>query len=249
MENVPDLEFKRMLEGLAGGSVDEELLRIALTHASASNEREGVQCNERLEFLGDAVIELVVSEWIYRLYPTATEGELTRLRARMVCGDQLAEAAVALGIGPQLLLGKGEEARGGRNNNSILSAAFEAVVGAVFLTLGYEHAAEFVRQVLISPDRVRSTWVADPKSLLQQHVQSKGDTVAYRVLSVTGPPHEREFTVIAVSGRGMVLGQGKGRSKKQAEQRAAEDALRKVGLNGGSKGPDQLRNATQDCGI
>ncbi|MGB9866804.1 MAG: ribonuclease III [Bacillota bacterium] len=223
-------EFKQELERLAGGELDEELLRTALTHSSASNEVQGLPCNERLEFLGDAVLELAVSEWIFRLYPEASEGELTRLRARMVCGEQLAEAAAALGIGSQLLLGKGEEVRGGRNNKSILGSAFEAVVGAVFLSLGYEHASQFVRRVLVSPEKVKLGRLNDPKSLLQQLLQAAGDSVSYKVVSTFGPPHQTEFMVAAVSSKGIVLGEGKGRSKKQAEQRAAEDALRKGNL-------------------
>lgn len=231
-------EFLGRLERMVGGKLNDKLIRQALTHPSAANEGESRVSNQRLEFLGDAVLDLAVGEWEYQLFPEADEGWLTRLRASIVCGTELAEVALALGVDRCLILGKGEEARGGRKKRSILSAALEALVGALFLELGYARTSEFVRKVIRSPEEAAKGRVSDFKSDLQEKLQAKGSSVVYRVEDVLGAPHERRFRVVALVDGG-VVGFGEGTSKKEAQQKAAEDALkhlREMELN--SKGAD-----------
>lgn len=201
------------------------LLRQALTHRSQSEiARHGD--NERLEFLGDSILGMLVNEYLYLAYPSATEGELTRMKANVVSEPSLAEAARRLGLGPLVDLARGEEAGGGRDRPSILSDAFEAVLGAVYLARGIEAARDFVRTHLITAtDPLRER---DHKSVLQELMQeTRRSTPAYRIVETVGPAHEREF-VAEVRLDNELLGTGRGRSKKLAEQAAALAALETV---------------------
>jgi len=181
-----------------------------------------------LEFLGDAVLGLVISEHIYRCFPAAPEGELARLRSVVVSEPSLAEKARELKLGDYLLVSRGEAQAGGRNLDSLLSDALEAVIGAMYLTLDYETCREFILRML--GDAVQSIWQSrnfvDPKSALQEKVQQYGtDVPVYLVCDERGPDHDKTFHVI-VQWQGRILGEGQGKTKKDAEQAAARSALK-----------------------
>lgn len=198
------------------------LVRQALTHRSFA---EGLPSpdNERLEFLGDSVLGMVVSDRLFADTPTATEGELTRSRASYVNRTSLATAARRLNLGPLLRLSAGEESSGGRDRDSSLADAFEALLAAVYLTGGLAATTEFVRRHLLSEAPARPAW--DAKSRLQERLQaSRRITPTYRTVAETGQPHERQYQV-EVLAEGKVLGSGEGASKKSAEQLAAAEAL------------------------
>jgi len=208
-----------------------ELLHQALIHKSFANEQHlrGFD-NERLEFLGDAVLELVISEHTYRCFPTAPEGELARLRSVIVCEHTLAEKARGLNLGDYLLLGHGEDQAGGRDLDSLLSDALEAVIGAMYLELDYETCRTFILTIL--GDDVQDIWVTrdfvDPKSALQERVQRWGlDTPIYDVYGEYGPDHDKTFHV-AVKWQEEIVGKGRGKTKKDAEQAAARNALQRL---------------------
>lgn len=201
------------------------VLRQALTHRSQSEiARHGD--NERLEFLGDSILGMLVNEYLYLAYPSATEGELTRMKANVVSEPSLAEAARGMGLGAVIDLARGEETGGGRDRPSILSDAFEAVLAAVYLARGIGAARDFVRRHLIdATDPLRQR---DHKSVLQELMQEqRGSTPSYHILETVGPAHNREF-VAEVRLDGEPLGLGRGRSKKLAEQAAAHVALEAV---------------------
>jgi ribonuclease-3 len=201
------------------------LLRQALTHRSQS-EMAPHGDNERLEFLGDSILGMLVNEYLYLAYPSASEGELTRMKANVVSEPSLAEAARELGLGSLVDLARGEEAGGGRDRPSILSDAFEAVLGAVYLARGLPAAREFVRgHLLNATDPLRER---DHKSVLQELMQeTRRSTPSYHILETVGPAHEREF-IAEVRLDGQALATGRGRSKKLAEQAAALAALEAV---------------------
>ncbi|QQE81237.1 ribonuclease III [Alicyclobacillus sp. SO9] len=202
------------------------LLKQAFTHASYRNEhrRSHIQDNERLEFLGDAVLELIVSEHLYRTYPHLPEGEMTRLRAAMVCEPSLVHYAQNTGFGRYIRLGKGEERSGGRNRPALLADVFEAFIGALYLDQGFEAAEVFISESVI-PHFHEDPTLTDFKTRLQEFVQQQlGKELRYTVTEERGPAHAREFSV-EVSIGGKVMGEGAGRSKKEAEQRAASVAL------------------------
>ena len=222
------------LEAALGLSIsDPAPFQQALIHKSFLNEHGGQPADsyERLEFLGDAVVEVAVSAELFRRLPNLSEGELTKGRADLVCGESLAGVARRLGLGDLLLLGRGEEANGGRERDSILAASFEAVVAAVYLDGGFDHASAFVLKVMSEElDGIfkQGGPRENPKSRLQEHVQSLGmPTPRYRVVSVEGPDHNPMFTVEALVGE-EPAGEGKGRSRGDAERSAAEDALTKM---------------------
>jgi ribonuclease-3 len=213
---------------------DLHLLRQAFVHRSYLNENPeaSLVSNERLEFLGDAALGLVVAQRLYELFPTHGEGLLTELRAHLVRRDTLAHAAERLALGEQLLLGRGEEAAGGRRRPSNLAAVLEAVVGAILVDQGLPSADAFIMSALADDfEAVRSGVApADPKSRLQVLVQSRGkDLPEYRTLKAEGPEHARLFTV-EVYLDGEVLGVGQGKTKRQAEREAARRALEKLGV-------------------
>lgn len=201
---------------------DRGLLTTALCHSSYVNEHrlDRLACNERLEFLGDAVLELVSSEFLFAQYPKMPEGELTRLRASLVCEPTLALCARELGLGEYLSLGKGEELTGGRRRDSVTSDAMEAVIGAIYLDGGFANAKEFIMQFVLN-DIEHKKLFFDSKTIFQEMVQGnfEGD-ISYRLLGEEGPDHDKTFSVeVCIGDR--ALGQGKGRTKKAAEQMAA----------------------------
>ncbi|WP_075718658.1 ribonuclease III [Roseburia sp. 499] len=205
---------------------DEKLLRQALTHSSYANERHmgKLADNERLEFLGDAVLEIVSSEFLFHKYPKHPEGELTRLRASMVCEPTLAFCTRELELGKYLLLGKGEDMTGGRERKSILSDAMEAVIGAIYLDGGFASAKEFINRFILN-DIEHKQLFFDSKTILQEVVQAKEEgELSYRLIHEEGPDHDKKFVVEARIGE-VVYGQGTGRTKKSAEQEAAYHTL------------------------
>ena len=206
---------------------DPSLLETALTHSSYANEFS-CPSNERLEFLGDALLGCVISALLYEKYPLYTEGDLSKIRSRVVSGANFAKYAEMLGLGERIRLGKGEESTGGRDRESNNANAFEALIGALYLDAGYEKTFEVVSR-LFRDAIEEDDFPRDSKTQLQEVSQSVfGKTPEYRVLSEEGPQHERTFTV-EVRIPSDLTGTGKGRSKRQSEQSAARDALRKLG--------------------
>ena len=205
---------------------DRRLLEHALCHSSYANERhwDRLQNNERLEFLGDAVLELATSEFLYQNYPTMPEGEATRTRASIVCEQTLALCARDLGLGEWLRLGKGEELTGGRDRDSITSDAMEALLGAIYLDGGFANAKEFVHHFILN-DIEHKKLFYDSKTILQEQIQSETEEpIHYELVKEEGPDHNKRFTVNVVLGE-KVLGSGSGRTKKAAVQEAAYRAL------------------------
>lgn len=204
-----------------------QLLQNALTHSSYANERwhNSLLSNERLEFLGDSVLGMLVAEYLYKTFPDRPEGELTRMRADMVCEHTLAEIANKIGLGGHLMLGHGEERLGGRNRESILADATESVIAACFLDGGLEAAQQFVQKFVLVEVPVTRLNNVDYKTMLQELVQQKKNQVlTYALVGQSGPDHDKQFDV-AVSLNGAVVGMGSGRSKKRAEQMAAKAAV------------------------
>jgi len=207
------------------------LLQKAMTHASYVHE-EGLKAgesNERLEFLGDAVLEVCVSDLLYHRYPSHPEGKLTQRRAGLVCEPSLAKLARELEIGSALLMGVGTDQSGGRELDSILSDAMEALFGAVYLDGGFDAARELIHRLMSPLADTISGPPKDYKSVLQEILQKNTkETAVYSVVDASGPSHNKEFTA-AVSHQGKVLGIGRGHSKKDAEQKAAFEALKAKG--------------------
>ena len=201
------------------------LLRTALTHSSV----EGRENYERLEFLGDAVLELVVSDFLFRRLPDESEGQLTQMRARLVCEKSLSAYARKIGLGSHLILGNSEEHSGGREKNSILCDVTEAVIGAMYLDGGWEPAKHFVMGIVGELFRSgQAEQAVDSKSELQIELQKHGNVdLRYEEIKTEGPPHDRTFFVRAVLD-GRTIGEGSGKSKKHAEQAAAAEALKNL---------------------
>lgn len=213
------------IEGLLarlGVPLPPELAQLALTHSSYANEVGDGESNERLEFLGDAVLDLALADILYRRYPDRDEGELSKIRAVVVSRPVLAQAARGLGLGALLRLGKGEEGAGGRDRPSILAAALEALLGAVFLAYGYPRTRRLVVELLGNEiERYAAERSPDYKSLLQELGQRRfGSLPAYSLVEQEGPEHEKVFTVAVELGGSKAV--GRGRSKKEAEQAAAK---------------------------
>ena len=214
------------------------LLTLALTHSSFSNESKlpHGNNNERLEFLGDAVLEIAVSEYLYNRYPTMSEGDLTKLRAAIVCEPSLAQKAKNLNIGEYLRIGKGEEQTGGRTRGSILADAVEAIIGAMYLDGGFVPVKNFVVNLIQNSEDPNSDNVtkaimhSDYKTFLQEHIQSYSrDPLEYTVTDEQGPDHNKTFFV-SLSHMGKQIGVGQGRTKKEAEQNSAFDAIKNIGI-------------------
>ncbi len=207
-----------------------EILEKSLTHSSYSNEDKSYNKvnNERLEFLGDAVLSITVSRYIFDKFPDYPEGDLTKLRSQVVCEDTLSVVAGELNIGKYLLLGKGEEASGGRERKSILADAVEAIIAAIYIDGGYRKAQSFVLDNLTKyiHHAVKGKIITDFKSYLQEYYQSKGHAckIRYVVTNEEGPDHEKTFHVNVIINK-VVAGTGSGKSKKIAEQEAAKNAL------------------------
>ena len=211
---------------------DKQLLELALTHSSFSNENNIHTNNQRLEFLGDAVLELVISDMLYRLYPDMAEGELTKLRASIVCEPSLCEIAKEIELGKLVLLGNGEEMSGGRERDSILSDALEAVIGAIYLDGGLDSARNFILGRFSDKleNGASNCFETDYKSRLQEIVQNQSKTtIVYKIIAEEGPDHDKRFTAEAVN-VSSVVGRGVGKTKKDAEQQAAYAALKSMGL-------------------
>jgi len=211
-----DLKFNR-----------DELIYMALTHPSYSQEKNIMNNNQRLEFLGDAVLNFVVAEYLYNNYSQKAEGELTKIRARAVCEKALVNVAREINMGDYLLLGKGEEMSGGRKRKSILADTVEAVIGAIYLDQGYNAAKDFILKHL--EDFIKETASGDYydyKSKLQEIVQGKSkENVTYIIINESGPAHSKTF-IAGVFYQEQLLATGKGKSKKEAEQNAAEKVLK-----------------------
>ncbi|ACJ34131.1 ribonuclease III [Anoxybacillus flavithermus] len=227
----PYVKFKQFQEQTGIFFRNEKLLIQAFTHSSYVNEHRKRlhEDNERLEFLGDAVLELTVSQYLFEQFPQMSEGELTKMRAAIVCEPSLVTFAHALSFGDLVLLGKGEELTGGRMRPSLLADVFEAFIGALYLDQGIEAVVQFLGKTIFPKIREGAfSHVMDYKSQLQEFVQRDGSGVLeYKILQERGPAHNKEF-VSRVSLNGEELGVGVGRSKKEAEQRAAQMALAKL---------------------
>ncbi len=206
-----------------------ELLKQALTHSSFANEQKinKLKDYERLEFLGDAVLELVSSEFLFRENPQMPEGQLTKLRASMVCEPALAYCAKDIDLGSYILLGRGEEYTGGRYRSSITSDVMEAIIGAIFLDGGIENAKKHIYRFILS-DLENKILFLDSKTILQEEIQKKKDAqLRYELIGESGPDHNKQFTVDAYL-NDVLIGSGTGRTKKAAEQQAAYEALLKM---------------------
>lgn len=202
----------------------------ALTHSSYSNENKRFNFNERFEFLGDSVLGVVVSDYLFRSEQNIPEGELTKLRANIVCEESLNEVATNINLGDYMLLGKGEEATGGRQRISILADATEAVIAAIYLDGGFECARDFILKFMgdIIQDTRKGNIFRDYKTHLQELLQSRGENnIWYNLIEEKGPDHNKRF-VMEVGINDDVLGVGEGKSKKEAEQLAARAGLKKM---------------------
>lgn len=220
-------QLKELEDKISYHFQDKNLLAQALTHSSYANEHrlDHNHCNERLEFLGDAVLEIVTSDFLYHKYTDKPEGDLTKIRASIVCEPTLAYCAEDIQLGSYLFLGKGEDATGGRNRNSVVSDAMEAVIGAIYLDGGFASAKEYIHRFILN-DIEHKQLFYDSKTILQEIVQENGtQPVEYALIGEEGPDHNKNFTVEArVNGK--VMGQGSGHTKKAAEQAAAYQAIR-----------------------
>lgn len=208
---------------------NKSLIKQALTHSSYANECKTGKCqhNERIEFLGDAVLELAVSEYLFQNYPQENEGKMTKLRSSLVCEFTLSQCARDIHLGDYLYLSKGEEMTGGRERNSILCDAFESIIGAIYLDSGFEQAKQFIYQYLLQ-DVEDKTLFYDAKTILQEMVQGNNwGMLSYVLLEEKGPDHNKEFLVQAQVGD-RILGNGIGRTKKAAEQQAAYEAIKRL---------------------
>jgi len=220
----------RELQGKIGYTFqDQKLLLSAMMHSSYTNEQNlpKHQCNERLEFLGDAVLELITSEFLYGEHIRMAEGQLTKTRASIVCEPSLAFCAKTLDLGNYLLLGKGEEATGGRMRESVTSDALEALLGAIYLDGGFANAKEFVHKFILN-DLENKKLFFDSKTILQEMVhKNNGQAIEYAIVKEEGPDHNKLFTIHVLIGE-ECYGEGRGRTKKAAEQQAAYHAILKL---------------------
>ncbi len=222
-------KLKELEEKIGYHFTDQKLLSHAMTHSSYANEKrwDKCECNERLEFLGDAVLELVSSDFLFHKHRKMPEGELTKTRASMVCEPALAYCASEIHLGEYLFLGKGEEATGGRERNSVVSDAMEALIGAIYLDGGFANAKEFIHSFILN-DMEHKQLFYDSKTILQEMVQSMGsDQLSYELLSEEGPDHNKVFKVCAKVGE-REIGCGSGRTKKAAEAAAAYHGILKL---------------------
>ena len=224
-----DQRLKQLEEKIGYAFHDRSLLKKAMMHSSYINEKQlpKHECNERLEFLGDAVLELVSSEFLFHAHPDMPEGELTKTRASMVCEPSLAFCARELKLGEYLLLGKGEDATGGRQRDSVTSDAMEALIGAIYLDGGFANAKEFIHRFVLNDLEHRKLFF-DSKTILQEIVQAHfREHIQYELVNEEGPDHNKSFEVAVYIGRDC-LGTGKGRTKKAAEQEAAYRSILKL---------------------
>ena len=225
MQEIMNRDLNELQEITGYEFRDKELFCRALTHSSYANEHRMAkkQCNERLEFLGDAVLELVSSDFLYHKYPDKPEGELTKIRASIVCEPTLAYCAADIHLGSYLFLGKGEEATGGRERNSVVSDAMEALIGAIYLDGGFASAKEFIHRFILN-DIEHKQLFYDSKTILQELIQGRHEQLSYELIDESGPDHDKQFTV-AVLVDDERVSEGEGHTKKAAEQQAAYQAL------------------------
>ncbi len=211
---------------------DISILKKALTHSSRINEEKNLTSNERLEFLGDAVLSLVIGDYLYNTLPKEKEGVLTKLRSLIVCADSLFMASKKVNLGEYLLLGKGEIQSGGKHKKNIIADGFEAILGAVYLDGGYENCAKLILRLLkdIIDKAVNGKLTYDYKTLLQEYVHANNiNDFRYELAKITGPEHAQIFTSnILINGD--LYGSGKGQNKKESEQQAALQALEKLNI-------------------
>jgi len=213
---------------------NQDLLEQAMTHRSSLLYRGRWMSNERLEFLGDSVLGFIVTDELYHKFPEGNEGDLTKAKSILVSREALAQQARKIDLGPYLILGRGEERSGGRTRRSILSNAYEALIGAMYLDGGVEVVRKLIRRDLLQKlDRlVANRFHHNYKSWLLEYMQARGEkSPVYRVLEETGPDHDKQFTMEVIAGK-TVLGTGKGSSKKKAEKAAAREAIKQLGLLG-----------------
>lgn len=209
---------------------DRSLMIEALTHSSYANEKGNIMCNERMEFLGDAVLSIVSAEYLYKKFPDVPEGKLSKIRSSLVCTQSLSGFAREIGLGSYLLLGKGESASGGYDRDSILENAFEALIASIYLDGGMEPAKLFILRFLARDIENHIVSFKDYKTTLQEIIQQNPDeTLNYVLVGESGPDHDKRFEV-EVHLNSNVIGRGVGRSKKQAEQEAAKEALSLMGV-------------------
>lgn len=234
-KNNKKIDLRPLQESLNYFFNDVKLLKQALTHSSYANENKMpiTENNERLEFLGDAILNLVVSQYLYKKYPNYPEGELTKIRAKVVCESSLAFAAKRIELGKYLLLGKGEEATGGRNRESILADASESIIGAIYIDSEFNLVNEILLRNFekdIVQAVAKGRLFIDYKTELQEYLQKKNfSKLEYKVVKEEGPDHNKIFHM-EVKSEDNVMGVGSGRNKKEAEQMAAKDALKKMGV-------------------
>lgn len=224
VDQEPGLELARRLEL---GTPPNRLFVTALTHPSYvfENPHSGKENNQRLEFLGDAILDFVIAEYLYLRYPDRPEGELTKMRAAVVNETTLARKAREIKLGQELLLGKGEQVSGGRERPSILADAWEAVIGAIYLQYGFSEARRVILEMLKPAiEEVAKGNYGDYKTMLQEKAQREETEVNYQILAEEGPDHNKRFTA-GVFLQGTLMGKGIGRTKKEAEQHAAQDVL------------------------
>ncbi len=221
------MNFTEFEEKLGYSFKDKKLLELALTHSSFANENKLKKNNERFEFLGDSVLGFVTAEYLFNEFKNRPEGEMTKLRAAVVCEKSLFKFAEQIDLGKYILLGRGEDSTGGRNRPSVVSDAFEAVIAAIYIDGGMEAVKPYILRFIKDAVK-RETSFKDNKSLLQEEIQKvKGNTLAYEEVGEEGPDHDKTF-VFRVKLNGEVIGEGKGKSKKEAEQNAAGNALDKL---------------------
>ena len=223
--------MKKLEEKIEYTFKDKCLLTQALTHSSYANEKQGgIKCNERLEFLGDAVISIVSAQYLYESFPDMPEGDLSKIRSSLVCTRSLSDFARQIDLGSYMLLGKGELNTGGRDRDSILEDAFEALTAAIYLDGGMECAKKHVLRFLSEAVNTHHINFKDYKTTLQEVIQKNPDqSITYVVSGESGPDHNKRFEV-EVHLNSNVIGKGVGKSKKQAEQEAAKEALSLMGI-------------------
>lgn len=223
-----DVELKVLQRKLKVIFKDEKLLDTAVTHSSYANQKKNIGYNERLEFLGDSVLQLIITEYLFKNYKNKSEGELSRKRSLIVCENSLFEVAQRWELGQYINMSKGEELTGGRDRVSILADCVEAVIAAIYLDKGIEVIREFVIHNFfnIIEKAMRDEIILDYKTKLQEKLQERGDVeIIYDLLKYEGPPHRRKFyTQVKLNDK--ILGHGSGYSKKQAEQNAAKEAIK-----------------------
>ncbi|HAE62848.1 MAG TPA: ribonuclease III [Eubacteriaceae bacterium] len=226
------MEVKSLEKKIGYKFNDRALIKTAITHSSFINEKSHARNNERLEFLGDAVLELVISEYLYNKFPERLEGELTKIRAKIVCTESLSNVSANNNFGRYIYMGKGEENTGGRERKSILANTFEAITGAVYLDGGIDEARKFILHFLKKNinDATNGKLVFDYKTKLQEVVQqSQGSVIEYIVEKETGPEHNKIFYVSLLLDS-KLIGRGSGKNKKEAEQKAAYYGLVHLGV-------------------